>query len=38
MERKDAKTTRVEVTARKNLAQWDKEYAQRLLEKIVAKG
>jgi hypothetical protein len=38
MERKDPKTTRVEVTARKNLAEWDKAYAQQLLEKIVAKG
>jgi uncharacterized protein DUF3568 len=38
MERKDPKTTKVEVTARKNLAEWDKEYAQRLLEKIVAKS
>jgi hypothetical protein len=37
MERKDAKTTRVEVTARKNLAEWDKAYAQSLLEKIIAK-
>jgi uncharacterized protein DUF3568 len=38
MERKDAKTTRVEVTARKNLAEWDKDYAQQLLSKIVAKS
>jgi uncharacterized protein DUF3568 len=38
IERKDAKTTRVEVAARKNLAEWDKDYAQRLLEKIVAKS
>lgn len=38
IERKDAKTTRVEVTARKNLAEWDKAYAQQVLEKIVAKG
>lgn len=38
MERKDPKTTRVEVTARKNLAEWDKDYAQHLLEKIVAKS
>ncbi|MEA2725047.1 MAG: hypothetical protein QOH59_2818 [Gemmatimonadales bacterium] len=35
MERKSATTTRVEVTARKNLAEWDKEYAQQLLSKIV---
>jgi uncharacterized protein DUF3568 len=38
MERKDPKTTRVEVTARKNLAEWDKAYAQQLLEKIIAKS
>jgi hypothetical protein len=38
MERKDPKTTRVEVTARKNLAEWDKDYAQQLLSKIVAKS
>jgi len=35
MERKSATTTRVEATARKNLAEWDKEYAQQLLSKIV---
>lgn len=38
MEEKSDKTTRVEVTARKNLAEWDKEYAQRLLQRIVEKG
>jgi hypothetical protein len=38
IERKDPKTTRVEVTARKNLAEWDKAYAQQLLGKIVAKS
>jgi hypothetical protein len=38
IERKDPKTARVEVTARKNLAEWDKEYAQQLLQKIVAKS
>jgi hypothetical protein len=37
MERKSATTTRVEVAARKNLAQWDKDYAQQLLQKIVEK-
>ena len=31
-------TTRVEVTARKNLAEWDKEYAQQLLSRIVQKS
>ena len=38
MERKDSKTTRVEVAARKNLAEWDKDYAQQLLSKIVEKS
>jgi len=38
MEQKSDKTTRVEVTARKNLAEWDKEYAQQVLQRIVEKG
>lgn len=38
MKRESDKTTRVEVTARENLAEWDKEYAQRLLSRIVEKG
>jgi hypothetical protein len=38
MEQKTLKTTRVEVSARKNLAEWDKEYAQQLLSRIVEKG
>jgi hypothetical protein len=38
IERKDPKTTRVEVTARKNLAEWDKDYAQQILSRIVQKG
>ena len=38
MEQKSDKTTRVEVSARKNLAEWDKEYAQELLQRIVEKG
>jgi hypothetical protein len=38
MEQKDSKTTRVEVSARKNLAEWDKDYAQELLSKIIEKG
>lgn len=37
LERKDANTTRVEVSARENVAEWDKEYAQQVLSKIVAK-
>jgi len=35
MERQDAKTTKTEVSARKNLVQWDKDYAQQVLGKIV---
>jgi hypothetical protein len=38
MEQKSDKTTRVEVSARENLAEWDKEYAQKLLQRIVEKG
>jgi hypothetical protein len=38
LEQKNANTTRVEVTARENLAEWDKEYAQQLLSRIVEKG
>ncbi len=37
MEQKSDKTTRVEVTARKNLAEWDKDYAQQVLQRIVEK-
>jgi hypothetical protein len=38
LEQESAKTTRVEVAARKNLAEWDKEYAQQILSRIVEKG
>jgi hypothetical protein len=38
LEQKNANTTRVEVTARENLAEWDKEYAQQVLSRIVEKG
>jgi hypothetical protein len=38
IERKSDKTTRVEVAARKNLAEWDKDYAQKLLQRIVEKS
>jgi hypothetical protein len=38
LERKSGSTTRVEVTARENLAEWDKEYAQQLLSRIIEKG
>jgi protein-tyrosine-phosphatase len=35
MERQDAQSTKTEVSARKNLVTWDKDYAQQLLGKIV---
>lgn len=38
LQRESGSTTRVEVTARKNLAEWDKEYAQQLLSRIIEKG
>jgi Protein of unknown function (DUF3568) len=38
MEQENDNTTRVEVTARENLAEWDKEYAQKLLTRIVEKS
>lgn len=38
MEEKSDKTTRVEVSVRKNLAEWDKDYAQQLLQRLVEKG
>ena len=31
-------TTKVEVTARENLAEWDKDYAKQVLNQIVQKG
>jgi hypothetical protein len=37
MERVDSVTTKVEVAARKNLAEWDKDYARTVLERIVKK-
>jgi len=36
MEQQSATTTKTEVSARKNVAVWDKDYAQQLLGKIVA--
>jgi hypothetical protein len=36
MQREGPKTSKVEVTARKNLVTWDKDYAQQLLQKIVS--
>jgi hypothetical protein len=37
LERKSSTTTRIEVSARKNLAEWDKDYAQQLLSRIIEK-
>lgn len=36
-EREETGSTRVEVTARKNVAEWDKDFAKRVLEKIIEK-
>jgi hypothetical protein len=38
LESKDAKTTKVEASARKNLAEWDKDFAQTLVRRIVEKS
>ena len=38
LERETPTTTKAEVTARKNLAEWDKDYAKEVLSRIVAKG
>lgn len=38
MKRKSPTTTEVEVTARENLAEWDKDFAQDVLNRIVKKG
>ena len=38
LERRDTATTKVEVYARKNLAEWDKDYARQVLGRIVKKG
>jgi hypothetical protein len=35
LERQDSASTKVEVAARKNLAEWDKDYARSVLERIV---
>jgi hypothetical protein len=35
LERRDTATTKVEVYARKNLAEWDKDYARQVLGRIV---
>jgi polyisoprenoid-binding protein YceI len=36
--RESPTTSKVEVTARKNLAEWDKDYAKDVLNRIVQKG
>jgi hypothetical protein len=36
--RESPTTTKVEVTARENLAEWDKDYAKDVLNRIVEKG
>lgn len=36
--RESPSTSKVEVTARENLAEWDKEYAKEVLNRIVQKG
>jgi hypothetical protein len=38
MERQSATTTKTEVSARKNLAEWDQDYAKRILDKIVKRS
>jgi hypothetical protein len=35
MQRSDSATTKVEVYARKNLAEWDKDFARQVLERLV---
>ncbi len=37
IERQSPTTNKVEVTARENLAEWDKEYAEQILRRIVEK-
>jgi hypothetical protein len=37
LEAQSPTTTKIEITARKNMAEWDKSYAQTLLNKIVAR-
>jgi hypothetical protein len=38
VDRESASTVKVEVTARENLAEWDKDYAKEVLSRIVQKG
>ena len=35
LQQQDSATTKVEVSARKNLAEWDKDYARQVLQRIV---
>jgi hypothetical protein len=37
IKRETPTTSKVEVTARENLAEWDKKYAEQLLNQVVAK-
>jgi len=37
LEAESARTTRVQVEARRNLVEWDKDYAQMVIRRIVAK-
>jgi hypothetical protein len=38
IEQESESTAKVEVTARENLAEWDKDYAKEVLDQIVQKG
>jgi hypothetical protein len=38
VDRESPSTVKVEVTARENLAEWDKDYAKEVLSRIVQKG
>jgi hypothetical protein len=38
LDRNDSRTTNVEVSARRNLVTWDKDYAKQLLDSIITKG
>jgi hypothetical protein len=38
IERESPTTAKVEVTARKNLAEWDKDYAKEVVSRIVQKA
>jgi acetylornithine deacetylase/succinyl-diaminopimelate desuccinylase-like protein len=38
IKRESSKTAKVEVTARENLAEWNKDYAKEVLSQIVQKG